>query len=411
MTTESGPDSESAVGGGGFVPRLLDAVVAIRTSPVRRWIPRPLRSLGYRLLPKRRLARKMWQEEYRRTLSAVRTSPLRTSVRLGIIKDMMMKHGRYEAACRELGVPYELVDIAGADWKEAIEGCGCDAFLVWPSHVHTISKMMFDERLRFLNHEMGRTLFPCYEGLWLYESKRRIAEWFALHDVPQPETRVFFDREQAERFLHRAHYPLVFKTDTSSSALGVRILRGQRQASRLVGRCFGKGYLARRHDARDRQWGCVLLQQYVPNATEWRTARVGGSFFANQKVRRGQFHSGSREVHYVRPPDRLLDFCRQVSEKGPFASINLDVLETEDGRYLASEMHSVWGCAQAHMTIVDGRPGRFVYAEGYGMWAFEPGSFCRNVLCNLRVRTLLEMLGEPLPPAPVASSSHSEGGG
>ncbi|MFO8008366.1 MAG: hypothetical protein R6V05_11605 [Candidatus Brocadiia bacterium] len=389
---------------GGLLSRLLDAVVAIRTSRVRRWIPRPLRTLGYHLLPKRRLARKMWQEEYRNTLSAVRTAPLRTSVRLGIIEDLMMKHGRYEAACRELGVPYELVDISGGDWKEAIEACGCDAFLVWPSHVHTVSKMMFDERLRFLTHEMGRIVFPDYQALWLYESKRRIAEWFALNDVPQPETRVFFDRRRAEQFLDGARYPLVFKTDIASSALGVRILRDRRRAARLVRRCFGKGFLARRHDARDRQWGYILLQQYVPNATEWRTARIGDSFFANRKVQQGEFHSGSREVHYVRPPDRLLDFCRQVSEKGPFASINVDVLETEDGRYLANEIHPVWGSAQADMTIVDGRPGRFVYGEGDGKWSFEPGSFCRNVLCNLRVRTLLEKLGSPLPPGEPAAS-------
>ncbi|MGD2174235.1 MAG: hypothetical protein PVJ27_02440 [Candidatus Brocadiaceae bacterium] len=384
---------------------LLGLVVRLRRSEARKVIPKPLRRLGYRLLPQRRLRDRMTKAEYEEKITAVVPAPQSTDVKIGIITDPLRRHGNYEAACLELGVPYELVDISGADWMEQVQSAGCDAFVVWPSHITTVTKAMFDERLRVLAEDMGRMLFPSYGALWLYESKRRIRDWFVVHGVPHPETWVFFDAEKAMDFLAGTDYPLIFKTDLGSSASGVEVVRTKGEAARIVEKCFGNGYLAHRHDCRDRQWGQALFQKYVRNAREWRTARVGDSYFANQKVRRGEFHSGSREVLYCRPPDRILDFCREIADKGPFLSVNIDVLETEDGELLANEFHAVWGSKQPDLTIVDGEPGRFRYEERTRRWKFEPGKYCRHTLCNLRVRTVLELLGKPLDkPFPSAAN-------
>ncbi len=183
----------------------------------------------------------------------------------------------------------------------------------------------------------------------------------------------------------------------SSSAAGIEIVRTAERARKLVGICFGKGYLPHRHDARDRMRGSVLFQVYEPDCLEWRTARIGDSYFANQKVKKGEFHSGSREAIYCRPPDDLLDLCRSITEHGPFLSMGVDVLQTPDGRYRVNEMPPVFGCKREELTIVDGEPGRLLRDADSGEWRFEPGRFCRNTLCNLRIRTLLEQLCRPLP--------------
>lgn len=378
--------------------RLLDIVVRMRTSEAREKMPRFLRTCGYRLLPKRRLARKMWQAQYDRVMQNVRPVPLRTSVTLGIIKDFMMKYANYEAACLELGVPYRLIDIAGDRWIDRVQSSGCDAFLVWPSHCHSRSKQMFDERLRVLTEDLRKVIFPSFRALWLYESKRRMSDWLTAHGIPHPRTWVFFEPEPAMEFLAEAPLPLVFKTDLGSATSGVKILRRRGQARRLVKLCFGKGFLGRRHDPRDREWGCVLFQEYIANAKEWRMIRIGGSFFGHQKLREGDFHSGTHLVGWYRPPDELLDFCREVTDKGPFLSMDVDVLETEDGRYLVNELQAVFGSKDPEQMYVDGKAGRFVYDKETGSWCFEEGRFCRNVLCNLRVKTLLELLGRPLEP-------------
>jgi hypothetical protein len=83
--------------------------------------------------------------------------PLRNKSRymLGIIEEFDNNHLPYIAACEDLGVRYKTLDISGPDWIQIVRGCGCDAFLVWPSFKVSIWKRMFDERLttfRILRH-------------------------------------------------------------------------------------------------------------------------------------------------------------------------------------------------------------------------------------------------------------------
>ena len=204
---------------------------------------------------------------------------------------------------------------------------------------------------------------------------------------------MFFDREKAQSFVRNAEYPLIFKTDLGSSASGVEVLRGVDEAEELVELCFSsQGYLPHRHDERDRSWGSVLLQDYIEDAREWRMVRVGDSFFGHRKVRQGQFHSGTREVAWERPPDRLLDLCRRVTDQGGFRSMNLDVLVTPDGEDLVHEMHPVFGSKHSEQMLIDGRPGRFVRHEATGEWVYQEGRYCQNNCCELRMNTVLESL-------------------
>jgi hypothetical protein len=45
---------------------------------------------------------------------------------------------------------------------------------------------------------------------------------------------------------------------------------------------------------------------------------------------------------------------------------------------------------------VRGKPGRFVRDEERRDWRLEAGAYCVNNSCNMRVLTLLELLGHPL---------------
>ncbi len=379
-----------------LISYFLDFIVVMRTSNIRKMIPKPIRSLGYQFLPKRSLEQKMWEAEHNRILKSSVPAPIRTSVRLGIIKDFMGKHAHYEAACRELGVPYELIDIIGNSWIEDMSNAECNAYLVWPSHFSSISKQIFDERLRVIVKEMKKTIFPLYDNLWLYESKRRMNDWLTVNNIPHPRTSVFFDKSEALGFLGSAEFPLVFKTDLGSTAYGVEVVRNKRSAKRLIDVCFGKGYLRKRCAWNDRSKDYILFQEYLTNVKEWRMVRIGDSFFGHQKLKKGEFHSGSKLVGWSEPPRRLLDFVREVSEKGPFLSVNIDIFKTEKGEYLVNELQAVFGSRNPEQMYINGKPGRFVYDGGSESWNFQEGNFCRNVCCNLRVKTLLNMLGKPL---------------
>jgi len=314
---------------------------------------------------------------------------------LGVVREFAHYHRFYVAACRDMNVSYKVLDLAAADWIERFRDSGCDAFLVWPSELTSVWTQMYLERLEVLVEDLGGIIYPSYRELWLWGSKRRMRDWMAARGIPHPETHVFYREEEARDFLRDASFPLVFKTDHGSQARGVAILRSRRQAGRLVRRAFTRGIRPLGEHPCNREWGCVVFQEYVPAAEEWRMVRVGDSYFGHVKAKKGDFHSGSGVVGWQRPPDELLDFVRDVTEKGGFTSMNVDVFATLDGRYLINELQALFGSKREHQMILDGRPGRFLFREG--KWVFEEGTFTQNNCCNLRVEELLRQLDRRRP--------------
>jgi hypothetical protein len=251
---------------------------------------------------------------------------------------------------------------------------------------------MFDERLHVLVKVLGKTIFPTYDEIWVYESKRRMKYWLEAHGVPHPATWVFYNREEALAFVDEASLPIVYKSDLGSGASGVRIFRKRAPLRRHIKRCFTRGFTTYRRCRHDKEWGFVLLQEYVPGAREWRVVRIGDSYFGYEKVKKGEYHSGSLERRYGLLPVELLRFAKGVLDTECFKSMDLDVFETADGRYLVNELQTVFGMSRPEMCMVNGEAGRMLYQPESDAWTFEAGDFCRNHLCNLRVEVLLGML-------------------
>ena len=378
---------------GGFLARLAHA------PGFRRFFPKWFRRFGRLFVPHEAYMRQLWRlNDPYADAEEVSTCPARVDGRLGILTEITHSHKNYIGACRDLGVPYRLLDISAPDWVRVIRESDCAGFLVHPPSHLTIWKQMFDERLKVMVGDLGKTIYPSYNELWLYESKRRMAYWLEANDVPHPRTRVFYDLEEALESCRTVDLPIVVKSDLGSGASGVRIFRDRSPLRRFVARCFRTGIVRRDGDPRDRQWGSVLLQEYVPDAREWRVIRLGDSFFAHQKLKMGDFHSGSGLVEWCDPPRRLLDFARETTDKGGFTSMNLDTFETPDGRYFVSELQSVFGSYLPYQMRVNDTPGRYLYDASRREWVFERGEFNKNGSCNLRVETLLRMLGKRLSP-------------
>jgi hypothetical protein len=313
--------------------------------------------------------------------------------RIGIIKEMWHKHWPYIEACREMKVAYRIIDLSRADWIDRILDSGCHAFLAWPSVQLSIWKQMFDERLRILVGDMKRIICPTIDEIWLYESKRRTAYWLEVNGIPHSRTWVFYCQDDAIEFARAADLPLAFKPDRGSGATGVRIFRSRKRLLRHIRRYFRVGELRPRDDWRDRQWGSVLLQEYVDAVAEWRVIRIGKSYFANQKGRVGEFFSGSHLDIFANPPFKLLDLVRSLTDRFHFSSMSFDIFETSDGQYLINEIHPVFGRMQTTYEMeVDGKPGRYVWDSETQQWCFEEGIFTENFCCNLRVRMVLDHL-------------------
>jgi hypothetical protein len=312
--------------------------------------------------------------------------------RFGIVDDLYQDHQYFVAACRDLGVSYEVVDLLADDWVERFRDGRFDAVLVWPSSVTTVVKHVYDYRLRILEHDLGVCLYPTWQECWLTEHKPRLRDWMDAHRIPHPRTWVFHDAAQARAFARTAPLPIVCKTATGAGASGVNVIRTRRALERIVGVAFGAGLRPKRYDAHDRQRGFVYLQEYLPDVDEWRMVRIGDSFFGYRKEKGADgLHSASHKWTWTDPGKELLDLLRRVTDTGGFTSMDVDVFLTRDGRPLVNELQPVSGCTTPAIYMkVNDVEGRYLWRDG--AWLFEPGNYWHNHMCNLRIEHLMRTL-------------------
>lgn len=311
---------------------------------------------------------------------------------IGIIKEFYQYHKSYIAACRDLKVNYRLIDISTHDWIEKVENSNCDAFLAWPSAGTSIWKDMYDNRLRILKEDLNKIVFPDPKSLWIFENKLRMRDWLKANQIRIPESWVFYEKQKALRFAEEANLPIVYKTNIGASASGVKIIRDRRKLVHLIQKVFKNGVVPKGHHPMDKDWGRIMLQQYLPDVNEWRMIRIADSYFGYRKERVGDFHSGSHAWSWLDPGEKLLNFTREICEKGNFKSMNVDVFLTKNGELYVNELQAVFGATTpAEMLKINGVEGRYLYKNGD--WTFEPGDFSKNQCSNLRVQYLLSLIG------------------
>jgi len=353
---------------------------------------------------------------------------------VGILRNRAQYHTQYITACKEMKLPFRVVDVFSDDWRRRVEESGCRVWMAWPDAVRSPQARLFKDRCRILEEVMGRVVYPGCRDMWMYEDKVRTRDWLMANGFPHPRTWVFTDRKEAEAFAETCGLPLVFKTSFGAAAAGVRIVRSRRVLRSLIRRAFRGGHVPGGHDPRDREWGRILLQEYLPVEREWRMVRVGESYFGHPKGRVGDFHSGSGKAEWDLPSEALLDLLHEVTERGGFRSMDVDIFETPDGELYINELQTVFGASVSiDQMKKDGVAGRMVRRSeavdtgegrrdtGYGIpdkggrgeekgerrtsnvehrtmktevseegsWIFEAGDFARNACCNLRVADAL----------------------
>lgn len=333
-------------------------------------------------------------------------------------------HEHWLEACRRRGVAHRLVDLSAGDWLERVAESPRDCLLAIPPGHSTLFKQMYDERLYILHQLLGERIYPSFEEILVYENKRMLAYWLQANRVPHPATRVFYQQDAALGFAAGCPLPVVAKSALGASATGVHVLRSRSALESYIDQAFSAGGVRRawgpnlrrtglgrrllrrladlpgalryfRQKRRivrsDPQRGHVILQEFVRVKTEWRCVRIGDSFFGHQKLARGGgLASGTSLVGWEAPPEALLDFVRDVTDRRGFLSQAVDVFETPGGDYLVNELQAFFGSRNPHQMIRDGVPGRFLRRAG--RWLFEAGDFNTGMSFDLRLEHALALL-------------------
>lgn len=315
-------------------------------------------------------------------------------------------------------VEYRVVNLTSNNWLEEIHKDPFDFLLAKPGGLTAHFKQLYDERIYILGVVLAYKIFPSPQEIFIYENKRFLASWLKANNIPHPKTDVFYSYGDALEYIRSAAFPFVAKTNIGASGSGVIIIKSITEAKDYIDETFkGKGapqrtgpnrekgdffkrgvhYIIHPSDivkkisiyktkAANRQKDFVIFQEFIPHDFEWRVVRIGESFFAHKKIKKGEKSSGSLLKNYDNAPLDLFDFVKEITDKREFYSQAIDIFESERG-YLVNEMQCIFGQSDPYQMLVDGIQGRYRFLND--KWVFEEGEFAYNACYNLRLEFVL----------------------
>ena len=344
------------------------------------------------------------------------------SLSFAILKnDEPDSHVRWEKACGRFKIDYHIVDLTREDWFHQLSNKRFDCCLLRPPCKLSKFIELYKQRVRIIDQYLKIPVFPSLSQVEIYEDKRYLSYFLKARNIPHPETKVFYYKDEALKYLGQVELPLVGKTSHGAGGTGVEILKTRKQAESYVSKAFSRKGIKRafgpnrvtgnvRKWARkaldlsyffrklkeyidiysDSQKGYVIFQQYIPHDFEWRAVNIGGSYFAHKKIKAGDKASGSKGIDYVKPPIELLDFVRSICEAEQFDNMAIDLFEDSAQGYLVNELQTIFGHEQSYILRVNGKIGRYVYKEGE--WIFQEGDFNTNESFDLRLQHVMKLM-------------------
>jgi len=316
-------------------------------------------------------------------------------------------------------IRFDIIDIALHDWLEKCLSKAYDIYILRAPGMTDNEKQMFDERVTILARELNKKTYPSLTEILIYENKKLLSYWLKANEVASPWTEVFYNKGDALNYIKSANYPIVGKMNIGASGKGVRIIQSKAVAEKYISRVFGKGIRPRigpnmrtaslftKINNAIHKKGLLkkkltayatvykqpqhyaIFQEYIPHQYEWRTVRIGESYFAHKKLVEGNKASGSLKKDYGNPPLKLLDFVKNICDRLNLTSVSMDIFETEQG-YLVNEIQTYFGQSDKYQMQVDGVVGRYKNIEG--QWIFEAGDFAANQCYDLRLEHVLALL-------------------
>lgn len=301
----------------------------------------------------------------------------------------------FTASCDELGVKWKIFDFKDVELFSKIKQSACTVLLLRPSFKTAFERQAFFEKAWTFSNELDCAIYPSLRELSFYEAKRQLAYFLEAKDIPHPVTKVFLNKEQAAAYIHQCEYPQVFKAHNGASSSSVEIVYHQRQAEQFVSCLFDSYYVNKQlFDARDIDYGYLLLQQYISNVREFRILKIGDSWFGHEKDKHDdqEFMSGSGTMKWTAPPHRVLDFCLEIAENFAFTTMCFDVfLDLDTDTFYINELQTWFGSYNPSQMYVDGIPGRYYYRDA--QWHFEMGLFNEQQSMKLRIVDIINIYG------------------
>jgi len=179
---------------------------------------------------------------------------------------------RWIEYCQSNNISFKIVDCYANNITKELDGC---CALLWHWQHYVPKDVLVARQIISAVETMGLKVFPSMQTCWHYDDK--IAQKYLLEAVNAPlvPTFVFYELDEALKWIDTAQFPKVFKLRKGAGSVNVRLITNRREAKRLALKAFKNGFKPTRklfYDANKQiremrfQEGLFATLRKIPNA-------------------------------------------------------------------------------------------------------------------------------------------------
>ena len=248
--------------------------------------------------------------------------------RVALVKDRNGFWELYKPLLEKYNYEVSLFDLRMNDDQNLLLKENWDIF-IWRAK-HTPKERNPAKRFINLMCELGTKTFPNWKSFAHYDDK--ISQSYLLQNkgIPIPPTYVFYNKEDADKFISSCEFPLIFKSAHGAGSSNVGLIKNYRAAKKYVKQVFGKGI--KTFFAADYQKDYAYFQKFLKgNEGDFRLICFGDKvegFYRNNR-KDSPFASGSSDFLTKDLPEDLLNFVYDTNRKLGYDLMSYDLIVTE----------------------------------------------------------------------------------
>jgi len=237
-------------------------------------------------------------------------------MKIAIVRDTVpipLWSEEWKALAEKHSIEYEEFDSLDFNFLDRILAYDPDRVL-WRSGNSPIKKFKDETQRLFLDKTKLRVVSD-WNTHWLYDHKIRQTCLFKLHNIPHPETHIYFTEKQAMDSLKTVEYPFVIKADAGAGSTSFCFVEDKAEAINIIQGAFhrqGK-WTGREYES------CVIYaQEYLPIEHVWRVAIFKNKIAWGYKAlfKPGTIKASGQGIHdFGNVPTVLLNLILKISKK------------------------------------------------------------------------------------------------
>ena len=146
---------------------------------------------------------------------------------------------RWIKYCETNNIDFKIVDCYQNDIIKQLEDC--DAFMWHHNHLN-FKDLLFAKQLLYSLETAGKRVFPDFKSNWHFDDKIGQKYLFEAFNIPHAPTYIFYNKQDALKWVEKTNFPKVFKLRCGAGSLNVNIIHSKKAAIKKIKVAFGKGF-------------------------------------------------------------------------------------------------------------------------------------------------------------------------